>query len=148
MRNLILITLSLVFVMAAGAMTASSQTRQDLLPIDKAYKVHASIEKPGTLVIQWKIAPHYYLYRGRMKFSAGKATTLGKANLPAGKKEHDQYLGDVEIYHNHVKATIPYKVAPDAKSVQVIVGYQGCHEVKPKICYPPHTETLNVPLSS
>ena len=26
------------------------------------------------------------------------------------------------------------------------VQYQGCHEVEPKICYPPHTEQLDLPL--
>jgi Thiol:disulfide interchange protein len=26
------------------------------------------------------------------------------------------------------------------------VQYQGCHEVDPKICYPPHTEQLDLPL--
>ena len=68
--------------------------------------------KPGVLKLHWKIAPDYYLYRGRMKFTGGDGVTLGTAELPDGEKHHDEYLGDVETYHHGVDARMPYTLAP------------------------------------
>ncbi|WP_449422931.1 protein-disulfide reductase DsbD domain-containing protein, partial [Rhodanobacter lindaniclasticus] len=100
------------------------------------------------LKLHWKIAPDYYLYRGRMKFTGGDGVTLGEAQLPDGKQHHDEYLGDVETYHHDIDASIPYTVAPGITRLKLAVQYQGCHEVDPKICYPPHTEQLDLALPS
>jgi thiol:disulfide interchange protein DsbD len=81
-----------------------------------------------------------------MKFTAGDGITLGQARLPDGEKHHDEYLGDVETYHHRIDAELPYTVAAGATRLQVAVQFQGCHEVDPKICYPPHTEHLDLPL--
>ncbi len=117
-----------------------------LLPIDEAYKLTANIDTPGVIKLHWTISPHYYLYRGQMKFTAGEGVTLGSAQLPAGKKFHDEYLGDVETYHNSIDATVPYTLAPGTKRIKFSVRYQGCHEVTPLICYPPHTKDFDLPL--
>jgi thiol:disulfide interchange protein DsbD len=37
-------------------------------------------------------------------------------------------------------------VAAGTARLKLSVQYQGCHEVDPKICYPPHTEQLDLPL--
>lgn len=118
----------------------------DILPVTEAYQLRADAAVPGTLKLHWTIAPDYYLYRGRMKFTAGPGLTLGAAQLPPGTKHVDPYLGPVETYHHAVDATIPYTAAPGATRLRVDVQYQGCHEVEPKICYPPHTEHLDLPL--
>jgi tetratricopeptide (TPR) repeat protein len=81
-----------------------------------------------------------------MKFTAGKDTMLGEPKLPAGKKYHDEYLGDVETYHDNIEAGVPYTVASGATRIQLSVRYQGCHEVEPKLCYPPHSETVDLPV--
>src|SRR6185503_3212102 len=124
------------------------QLREGLLPIDEAYKVSADIQAPGVVTVHFVIAPDYYLYRGQMKFIAGKDTTLGEPKLPDGKQYQDPYLGEVETYHQSVDAKIPYMASAGAKSIHLVVGYQGCHEVKPKLCYPPHTKAIDVALSS
>ncbi|ODV13219.1 MAG: protein-disulfide reductase [Rhodanobacter sp. SCN 68-63] len=114
----------------AGA-SAYAQSTQDLLPVTEAYKLSADASQPGMLKLHWDIAPDYYLYRGRMKFTAG---------------EGDEYLGDVETYHHGIDAQIPYTVAAGTTRLTLSVQYQGCHEVDPKICYPPHTEKLDLAL--
>jgi len=123
-----------------------AQSTADLLPVTEAYKLTADASTPGVLKLHWTIAPDYYLYRGRMKFKGGDGITLGEAQLPDGEKHHDEYLGDVETYHHGVDASIPYTVAAGATRLTLNVQYQGCHEVDPKICYPPHTEQLDLPL--
>jgi thiol:disulfide interchange protein DsbD len=129
-----------------AALPAFAQETDGLLPVTEAYQLSADAATPGVLKLQWTIAPDYYLYRGRMKFKAGEGVTLGEAQLPDGEKHHDEYLGDVETYHHSVDASIPYSVAPGVTRLRLSVQYQGCHEVDPKICYPPHTEQLDLAL--
>ncbi|MEY2116561.1 MULTISPECIES: protein-disulfide reductase DsbD family protein [Rhodanobacter] len=125
---------------------APAQDTESLLPVTEAYKLSADTSTPGVLKLHWTIAPDYYLYRGRMKFKGGDGVTLGEAQLPDGRKDHDEYLGDVETYRHGVDASIPYTVAAGTTRLTLSVQYQGCHEVDPKICYPPHTEKLDLPL--
>jgi len=141
------VLLVLMLVMLSGALPASAQNDTDnLLPVTEAYKLSADAATPGLLKLHWTITPDYYLYRGRMNFKAGDGVTLGEAQLPDGEKHHDAYLGDVETYHHSIDATLPYSVAAGTTRLKLSVRYQGCHEVDPKICYPPHTEQLDLPL--
>jgi thiol:disulfide interchange protein DsbD len=136
----------LLLSLLLSAPPAPAQDTADLLPVTEAYKLSADVTTPGVLKLHWTIAPDYYLYRGRMKFKGGDGVTLGEAQLPDGKKHHDEYLGDVETYHHGVDASIPYTLAAGTTRLQLSVQYQGCHEVDPKICYPPHTEHLDLAL--
>jgi thiol:disulfide interchange protein DsbD len=140
----LLIGLSLLL----GMLPAFAQGTDDLLPVTEAYKLSADAATPGVLKLHWTIAPDYYLYRGRMKFKGADGVTLGEAQLPDGEKHHDEYLGDVETYHHGIDASIPYTAAAGTTRLKLSVQYQGCHEVDPKICYPPHTEQLDLPLST
>jgi thiol:disulfide interchange protein DsbD len=138
--------LLLMLGLLLGALPVCAQGTDELLPVTEAYRLSADTSTPGVLKLHWAIAPDYYLYRGRMQFKAGPGVTLGAAQLPDGTKSHDEYLGDVETYHHGVDASVPYSVAAGTTRLKLGVQYQGCHEVDPKICYPPHTEQLDLPL--
>lgn len=138
-------TLLCLWLALCGAAFAQDDT-DGLLPVTEAYKLSADASTPGVLKLHWEIAPDYYLYRGRMKFKGGDGVSLGEAQLPDGNKHHDEYLGDVETYHHGVDATVPYTLAAGTSRLTLSVQYQGCHEVDPKICYPPHTEKLDLAL--
>ncbi len=143
--------LTALLCLLLAALPAFAQDDLDgLLPVTEAYKLSADTSTPGVVKLHWTIAPDYYLYRGRMKFKAGDGVTLGDAQLPGGEKHHDEYLGDVETYHHGIDATVPYTLAAGATELKLAVTYQGCHEVEPKICYPPNTEhlTLKLPAAS
>ena len=127
---------------------AHAQSDDDLLPVEQAFKLTAKISEPGRIALHWDIAPDYYLYRTRIKAKTAQAgATLADLDLPAGTKKHDEFLGDVEVYHKAIDATLPYALADAAKTLAVTITVQGCHEVDPKICYPPHPTqlTLDVP---
>jgi thiol:disulfide interchange protein len=134
------------FGLLGAAAPVSAQSTADLLAVTDAYKLTTDVSKPGVLKLHWTLAQDYYLYRGRMKFKAGAGVTLGEPQFPDGEKHHDEYLGDVEIYHHTIDASVPYTLAPGTNRLVLSVQYQGCHEVDPKICYPPHTEQLDLPL--
>ena len=143
------ILLATLLLAATGAFAQSTSPGDGLLPVTQAFALKPVIAKPDTINLHFDIAPHYYLYRGRIHakiLTAG--VTAGALQTPAGIKEHDPYLGDVEIYHDAVEASLPYGatgVMP--ATLKVAVTYQGCHEVEPKICYPPNTETFTLPTS-
>ena len=124
-----------------------AQGLEGLLPVGEAYQLSADATTPGVIKLHWTIAKEYYLYRGQMKFAGGDGVTVGKAGLPDGTKYHDEYLGDVETYHNSIDAGVPYTLAPGTRRIKLSVRFQGCHEVDPKVCYPPHTEELDLPVS-
>ncbi|MGN2248205.1 protein-disulfide reductase DsbD family protein [Frateuria sp. GZRR35] len=138
--------LMLLLCLAALARPSFAQEDDGLLPVTEAYELSADASTPGLLKLHWEIAPDYYLYRGRMKFKPADGVTLGEPTFPDGEKHHDEYLGDVEIYHHAIEASVPYTVAPGTTRLRLGVQFQGCHEVDPKICYPPHTEQLDLPL--
>lgn len=137
-----------LLLLALPAWTVA-QAAPELLQVTDAFRLSAQIAKPGSLHLHWTIAPHYYLYRGRIHVKPLDANVqLGTVQLPDGLKEHDQYLGDVEIYHDALDATVPYKTADATPTIlRVAVTFQGCHEVDPKICYPPATQDLEIPLA-
>lgn len=129
---------------------AAAQNGGDLLQVTDAFKLTARIAQPGAVQLHWAIAPHYYLYRGRIKLKMLTANArAGALQLPDGLKERDPYLGDVEIYHDRLDASLPYTISgPAPQTLQLAVTFQGCHETDPKICYPPVTQKIVLLLSS
>ncbi|MBS0381830.1 MAG: protein-disulfide reductase DsbD [Proteobacteria bacterium] len=142
-----LMLLASLLLAATGAFAQSLSPGDGLLPVTQAFALKPIIAKPGTIALHFDIAPHYYLYRGRIEAKIlTTGITAGRLNLPPGKQEHDPFLGDVEIYHDSVDGALPYSAAGAMPAtLQVAVTYQGCHEIEPKICYPPNTETFTLP---
>jgi thiol:disulfide interchange protein DsbD len=138
-----------LWFVATGALAQNTSPGDGLLPVTQAFALKPTIAKPGTIALHFDIAPHYYLYRGRIHAKiVTPGVTAGALETPAGIKEHDPYLGDVEIYHDAVDASLPYSAAGAMPAtLKVEVEYQGCHEIEPKICYPPNTQTFTLPTS-
>ena len=70
-----------------AALPAFAQNDDDqLLPVTQAFHLTTDASQPGTVKLHWRIAPQYYLYRGRIKIKAADpaAVTLGEAKLPDG----------------------------------------------------------------
>jgi len=139
----------LILIITCGVLPlAHAQSEDDLLPVEQAFKLTASIAVPGKVELHWDIAPDYYLYRARIKAKTSQdGLTLGALALPDGTKKHDEFLGDVEVYHKVLNATLPYTVegqTPMRRAIELTVTVQGCHETDPKICYPPHSTPVSL----
>src|SRR5688572_13875717 len=52
------------------------------LPLEQAFVLDAQYQAP-ILLLRWQIAPHYYLYRDKIKITASQAVTL-KIDYPSG----------------------------------------------------------------
>ncbi len=138
---------SALFALFACAGLAHANDADNLLPVDQAFRVEATTTDRQTVQFEFAIADDYYLYRGRISTKAADtATTLGALDLPDGEKKHDEFLGDVEVYHHGFTATQHLTVAPNATNATIELRYQGCHQVAPKICFPPQKKILSVAL--
>ena len=103
MTRLLRHCVALVLTLAAAGIHAADE--DNLLPVEEAFKVEAHAVDRGTIKLDFKIADDYYLYRERMKVKSVDANvTLGALDLPAGEKKHDEFLGDVEVYHHGLSA--------------------------------------------
>jgi thiol:disulfide interchange protein DsbD len=125
---------------------ANKQSANDeFLPPDEAFQVAAVADGPDRVRVEWVIHEGYYLYKSRINFATTDSQVkLGAAALPTGKKKHDEYFGDQEVYHDGVVATVPVTRSGGAGELPLDVTYQGCAEAG--LCYPPITKNLKVSL--
>jgi thiol:disulfide interchange protein DsbD len=125
--------------------TAFALSGEDLLPPDQAFKVSALALSRGQLEFSWDIAEGFSLYRKNLRFeSKTEGVELGAPNLPAGKTQHDEMLGDTVHYRNKLTVPVPVKAGDEARSVKVLARYQGCSDEG--VCYPPQKKTLEIAL--
>ncbi len=118
---------------------------EQFLPVEQAFQLSAWQGDKTSLVLNWHIAPDYYLYKQRFSFKLNDSVnTPLKASLPVGKNKYDEYFGDSEVYYNQVNATLAYdEVMKAVTSGQAIkLGYQGCADAG--LCYPPQTKFIQL----
>ncbi|MBC8210665.1 MAG: protein-disulfide reductase DsbD [Gammaproteobacteria bacterium] len=116
---------------------------------DKAFQLHATIDKNNIIQSEIQIYKHTYLYKNKMKLELidGKGHTLGPISLPKGDEKNDEFFGLMEVYHDYFKLPIALiSEAGASNQLTVAYHYQGC--VEDKICYPPITKYLNIDLAA
>ncbi len=113
------------------------------LSVDQAFQLSANADTSNQVKLYWLIADEYYLYKKRISVSSDNAQ-LGDIVLPAGKQQHDEFFGDVEIYEQQLELSVP--IINAGRTVTLQIGYQGCAHAG--LCYPPTTRTLEISLSN
>ena len=141
-----------VKVAAAPRATASNvlerakpevEGEDEYLDPDVAFVLTADAQSTSNILLNWRIADGYYLYKQRIKLEpANAAQPVGAIVLPKGEPHTDEYFGTQEIYRESLDAS--FSVPPGAKTVDVKVTYQGCADAG--LCYPPITKNLSVSL--
>ncbi len=126
------------------SLPAWAVSEKDLLPVDEAFGLTAQARDRDRVEISWKIAPGYYLYRHRTTVKAEAGFDAEALQLPAGKKHHDDFFGEVETYRERLTGVLPGKAADGTDTVTLEVRYQGCADAG--VCYPPQKRTLQVKL--
>lgn len=129
------VTVLMTALAAVSTIPASAQvisTGAMPLPVDQAFRLSAARQDDGSVKIQWRIAPGYYLYEDKFGFSQG-ASDLAVPELQGnGQSKDDPTFGPSTVFHDHVAAVVP--LDPSA-SGPLEVRYQGCQDNG--ICYPP-----------
>jgi thiol:disulfide interchange protein DsbD len=127
---------------ASGLGSAAIDNSKDFLPVRQAFQLNLIDTTPEAIKLQFVATEGYYLYRHRFQFKTEPADIgLGTAQMADGEKKHDEYFGDVEVYHGILDITLPRK-AGDNRPFTLVVTYQGCADKG--LCYPPETERLSI----
>jgi len=112
----------------------------DFLPVREAFQLSLVESTPQSIKLRFVATEGYYLYRHRFQFRADpQDVSLGAAQLPKGEQKHDEYFGDVEVYHAVLDVELP---RTDQRAFTLVVTYQGCADKG--LCYPPETERLSI----
>ena len=143
MLRLLLIGLSLLLLRPAIAQD------DELLPPEEAFAMSAWVEE-SELVVDYRIAPGYYMYRGRFEFeidSSDAPAGFDTAQIPPGKRKVDEFFGEVETYRERVTIRLPIRFdAAPATQLKVKATSQGCADIG--VCYPPLKQALAVDMGS
>ncbi|MEN5237685.1 MULTISPECIES: protein-disulfide reductase DsbD [Pseudomonas] len=119
---------------------ASLSNSADFLPVHEAFKLSLVQADAQTIKLRFVATDGYYLYRHRFQFRTEPADiALGAPNIPKGEAKHDEFFGDVEVYHGVLDIELP---RTDQRAFTLLVGYQGCADKG--LCYPPETERLSI----
>ena len=151
MRRLFLVLCLLLAVpaMAAGLLDnrpsstlGAINNSNDFLPVRDAFRLNLIDSTPETIKLRFVPTEGYYLYRHKFAFSTEPADiALATPQLPPGEQKHDEYFGDVEVYHGILDVDIP-RPTDDQRPFTLVVTYQGCADKG--LCYPPETERLSI----
>ena len=134
-RLLVVLTLSFVSIV----LLASPSRAQDFLDPAVAFKFSARMDGERTAVVTYDIAPGYYMYRERFRFTATGAQ-LGEPQIPPGKVKYDQtFEKDVETYHGTVTIRIPVE---SGTAFTLNATSQGCADAG--LCYPPQEHSARL----
>lgn len=123
-------------------LTSVAVAAEEFLAPEQAFRIEARVADPRTLVLQFRIAPGYYLYRERFEIRLdGGPAELAPAAFPAGVVKYDEtFQKDVEVYHDQLE--LPVGVVSASGPFSVLVTHQGCAEKG--LCYPPQLHRLAV----
>jgi thiol:disulfide interchange protein DsbD len=153
MRRLLCLLLLILALPAAGASLLDSRpsatlggssfdNSKDFLPVHQAFQLNLMDATPQSIKLRFVATEGYYLYRHRFQFRTEPADIgLGAAQLPQGEAKHDEYFGDVEVYHGILDIELP-RTPGDNRPFTLLVTYQGCADKG--LCYPPETERLAI----
>lgn len=100
---------------------------------------------PGVVLLHWKIAPGYHLYRERisLKPAPGSQVKLAKLILPPAHAEQIIAGKHYQFYTAELTLTVPILNRADLKAPQIIdLDYQGCYGTS--YCYPPVHKHMSV----
>ena len=143
-RTLQLCLLTLVWLplsgLAQNALSSYTQQQTQFLPVDEAYQLTLVADGDQRLMLQWMIAPEYYLYRHAFKTEASDAEGRISTSLaiPDGLAKTDEFFGDVDVYYDALDATVALERTTEL--AQIKVTYQGCADAG--LCYPPETKSF------
>lgn len=116
------------------------------LPAEKAFVFSAYLAEKNQLILEWNIAPGYYLYRNQLNFTPTEwsRVQIGKIELPQGQIRKDMLHGAYQAYTGSIKVPISL-IGRTNGMLNLNVNYQGCSSAG--FCYTPIKKALIVDLS-
>lgn len=132
----------LTILVTWASLFQAAHASDELLEVDQAFELQAPTIQDNKIIVEWKIADDYKLYKDKMEFTASQVT-LDPPEFSKAKLVDDVLFGKTEVFEGKATATIPYSGAAD--TAELSVKYQGC-ATKIGVCYPPQTRKFNLSL--
>ena len=139
LKLLILRTLFLFIFLCNNAFSegifSSKNDKKTFLSSDEAFQVSLEEDSRDHLLINFKVADGYYLYKDKIKIYSNKKEVFD-IEFPESKIKEDEFFGKSEIFEESffIKIYVKDKI----NSLNII--YQGCAEKG--LCYPPIRKDL------
>ena len=111
--------------------------KTEFLKVNEAFQLNPIIED-DQLVLNWFIAPGYYLYKNRFKlFDHNDDLIMYKPSYAAGGLIYDEYYKkNLEVYYGYTRFSVPLNIF----TKKIIIESQGCADAG--LCYPVQRQTI------
>ena len=114
-------------------------TATDFLPVEEAYQLSPRLDG-NRLLLDWLIAPGYYLYQERFRASLPDGTALD-LGFEEGRRQYDEYYQkELVVYYRFT--TVSTEPLPEQGALTIRVASQGCADAG--LCYPPRDQFVAV----
>ncbi|ALN62801.1 cytochrome C biogenesis transmembrane region family protein [Lysobacter antibioticus] len=116
------------------------------LPVEQAFALTSTLLGDGSVALEWRMPPGYYLYRDRFSLQAVDAPqALGALQWSEGRLHQDPQFGEVTVFYEHARLRVPLQSgATLPQRLELKLSFQGCLENS--VCYPPTLRRLSFEL--
>lgn len=130
-----------MLTVALPADSDKPKAKPTFLKADQAFIFSAHLVNPTRIKANWQIAPGYYLYRDKFKFSLVEQGVLRTLEFPPSTLKQDLLFGATQVYTEpSLTLELPVEQVDVTQPLTLEVEYQGCAEAG--LCYPPVVKTV------
>lgn len=135
----------LLLLAALLSLAPQARAEEEFLDPEQAFQLAAAMASPTELVVQFTVAPKYYMYREQFRFEitpAEEAGRLGEPRLPPGKVKYDPTFDkELEVYYGQVRVALSLQPGA-AQPLMLAITSQGCADAG--LCYSPMQTELQL----
>lgn len=113
------------------------------LPANKVFQLSAKVTGPNTLMLNWSIHDHYFLYKNRIQIQElnKDEVHLGPLSYPKADKKILADGSSVAIYRQTLQLPVAILGLAPGESL-LSIQYQGCSD--DGFCYPPTQQAIKL----
>ncbi|MEW8289997.1 MAG: protein-disulfide reductase DsbD [Candidatus Thiodiazotropha endolucinida] len=144
-KRIDLITMFLM-LLVLSSLSMAAWNEEDLLLPDQAFQISGRTDGTEKLLVEWRIADGYYMYRDKIQFDSDTiGIEIGEPKLSQAKIKNDEFFGEVAVYRNKATAEIPIRRMQGSQETLLLKARsQGCADLG--ICFPPHMQEIRLAL--
>ncbi|MES9847767.1 MAG: protein-disulfide reductase DsbD N-terminal domain-containing protein, partial [Candidatus Thiodiazotropha sp.] len=140
MHKRIDLTTMFLMLLVLSSLSMAAWNQEDLLLPDQAFQISGRTDGTEKLLVEWRIADGYYMYRDKIQFDSDTiGIEIGEPKLSQAKIKNDEFFGEVAVYRNKATAEIPIRRMQGSQETLLLKARsQGCADLG--ICFPPHMQ--------
>ncbi|WP_440986282.1 protein-disulfide reductase DsbD N-terminal domain-containing protein (plasmid) [Xanthomonas sontii] len=112
------------------------------LPAKLAFRANLQRADPGTLVVDFDIAPGYFLYKKRLAVVSVEGFDVQALEITGVKQANDPVLGIEDVLDSGSHVVLRGRRAASGGQLAVKLKIQGC--LLNEVCYPPEVRTMQL----